>query len=93
MGFSEMDGFFLSIFLAVCIVVAVLVRCLCYRLSCVRELLSGAPESHPGEEILPRTTATVITPARHSRVTSTAAPTHPRAAQILFPPSGFTPEI
>ncbi|XP_071514018.1 uncharacterized protein [Panulirus ornatus] len=54
-----MDGFFLSIFLAVCVLVAVLMRCICYRSSCIRRLLSNSDD-----DILPRHTAPIITPSR-----------------------------
>ncbi|KAG7160038.1 proline-rich receptor-like protein kinase PERK2 isoform X2 [Homarus americanus] len=57
-----MDGFFLSMFLAVCIVAAVVIRFVCYRLACARQLLTRDDQS-----MLPRNTTPVIMPAHASR--------------------------
>ncbi|XP_076061895.1 uncharacterized protein LOC143037487 isoform X2 [Oratosquilla oratoria] len=63
MGFSPMDGFFLAVFLAVCIVAAVTIRCLCNRFClrrCNRKRMLAADDSI----ILPGHTQPTITPAR-----------------------------
>lgn len=61
MGFGPMDGFFLAVFLAVCILVAVVLRCLCYR--CCLQSCSDKFR-HPNEDdILPRHSTPSITPA------------------------------
>lgn len=57
-----MDGFFLAVFLAVCILAAVILRCICYR--CCLHSCSQKLRQNNNEMILPRHTAPTITPAR-----------------------------
>lgn len=60
--FTTMDGFFLSIFLAVCIAAAIVIRFVCYRLSCMRRRL---PQD---DQIIISSGATpVIVPSQSSR--------------------------
>ncbi|XP_068248626.1 uncharacterized protein [Palaemon carinicauda] len=59
--FSPMDGFFLAVFLAVCILVAVVLRCLCYR--CCMQSCSDKFRHSNEEDILPRHSTPAIAPA------------------------------
>nr|XP_027228549.1 extensin-like isoform X1 [Penaeus vannamei] len=98
MGFSAMDGFFLAVFLAVCILAAVILRCICYR--CCLQSCSQKARQNNGEMILPRHTTPTITPARpqpYSQVDGTqraAVPPQSRAVFTIYTfPQHESPEM